>query len=83
MRVGNGINSKSEYFDVACGKRGDRESENQLEQLSSSESLVTIRLCWADTRHEMSGGAGDGAPGANPHHMHHTGSDQHGSWLIV
>lgn len=60
MRVGNGINSKSEYFDVACGKRGDRESENQLEQLSSSESLVTIRL----GRHDMSGGAGDpGAPG--------------------
>lgn len=72
MRLGNGINSKSEYFDVACGKRGDRESENQLEQLSSSESLVTIRLGRADTRHAMSGGAGDGAPGANPRHMHHT-----------
>ena len=83
MRVGNGINSKSEYFDIACGKRGDRESENQLEQLSSSESLVTIRLGRADTRHEMSGEAGDGDPGSNPHHMHHTGQDQHGSWLIV
>ena len=44
MRLGNGINSQSEYFDVAWGKRGDRQSENQLEQLSSSESLVTIRL---------------------------------------
>ena len=66
MRVGNGINSKSEYFDVACGKRGDRESENQLEQLSSSESLVTIRLGRADTRHEMSGGAGDGTRGLIP-----------------
>lgn len=54
-----------------AAKGGDRESENQLEQLSSSGSLVTIRLVEGWRMYiARCQEAGDMPPGANPRHMH-------------